>query len=392
MWLTSMSIFYLCFVMSMALCGGVVTTLSRTTEADHVARQDTVRSSSAAGILAMIMIAMGCALVLIIGGWFTGGRSGDDDALRNALGEMLVLASVASLSVPLLLPNFILLGLNRGYIGYLCQAVGAVLSAICIMVLIGLEQPLYILMLVSGLLPKLLIWTVCTHVLQRSGLEILRPSFEGLGRSRWMWTQGGHLGVGQMANSAMNPTDLVLIAAFLGTAVNAGYGAVQQILLVPSLFVVAISSSFWPSMTKAHMEGAVIRLKRTYLFGLAVAVLSTLVFVVVVVIFLDKILMLWLRAPVVVPPFVTPGLAAWAVMISGLGVTLTLLRAMGEGRFAARIMVACLLMKIVLSVALLPVFGPAAAPYATVVSAVICIIMPVVRRWPTLFEPVPDQT
>ncbi|MEO0370186.1 MAG: hypothetical protein AAF231_01900 [Pseudomonadota bacterium] len=384
LWLTSMSLFSLCSIMSMALSGGVVTTLSRMAEDDREAMGKIIRSSLAASMLAGLAIAVMCLVVLGLGGWIHASPS--DTPLRHGPFEVLAMVCVLSLSLPLLLPSYVLLSQNQGHIGYMCNGAGMIASTGAVVTLMNAGQPLYLMILLSGLMPAVLSWAVCSLKIQRKGFAAWRPDFRHLGQSKWIWMQGGFQGLGQLANAALNPVDLILIAVFLGTALTAGYGAVQQVMLLPSLFVFAISSAFWPGLSRAHAEGDVVQVKSVYMAGLAVAILCTLIFVVVVVVWRDALLFFWLREAVDVPPFVTLTLGGWALLTSGIGVTLTLLRAIGQGAFLAQMMLACLIVKIGLSVLLLPVIGPLAGVGATIIAAMICIVMPMYRRRHDIFH------
>lgn len=384
LWLVAMSLFSFTHVMSVALCGGVVTALSKASR-----RDDQIRISAAATAASTITaLVLGVTVLPLVGliDWHAALSPGTDVSPTDTQRTIWAVAIIVALALPLQLAKHLLLGLSRGHVGYLAEAAGIVMAAVLVWIGVMTGAPLFVLVTVFGLLPMLVICVVGGVALARSGIFVWQPDLAELRRAPWIWRQGGHLGLSQLASSSINPADLLIIGLILGTTYNAAFGAVQQVMLLPTVFVAIISSAFWPRFAQAHAQGESETLRRSFGKGLLISVSSTLIFVVIAGLIMDFILRIWLRQEIDLPPFIVVGLGAWAVLSSGIGMATTLLRATGHTKLLLVTMVSCAVLKVGLAVLCVSAIGPGGAPIATVFAAILCVGLPMALRVPDIWR------
>ncbi|WP_050930945.1 lipopolysaccharide biosynthesis protein [Aestuariivita boseongensis] len=382
LWLMSVSLMGLTNVLSVALSGGVVTALSQTADHDDAERDRIKGAAIAASMITSGVIATLALPLVTLVDWHAALAPGPDLTPEDTQRSILALAMVIALTLPLQLPKAMLLGLSRGYIGHMAELLGAVGGSLFVILAIGLGQPIWVLVLLFGLTRLLCIFAIGTLALYRTGMRFWAPDFAHLSTARWIWQQGGRLGVSQLASSAMNPADMLLIGLLLGTASNAAFGAIQQIMLLPSFFTMIIGAAFWPVFARDFADGRLEALRATLRNTLLAALVGTAIYGLVAGLMMEQILLFWLREEIAIPPLVVPALACWAVLSSGLAIGVILLRAMGRTRFLMITMVAALAAKILLALILLPRFGPAGATLATLMASLALVVLPMFLRLP----------
>lgn len=392
LWLMSVSLIGLARVLTIALTGGVVTALSQTADQDNTTR-DTIKGAAiaaslvAAGIIAALVI----PLALLVD-WHAALSLGADLDPNDARLSMLMLAIVISLNLPLQLPKSMLLGISRGYIGHMAELLGAILGALFVVLAIRLDQPIWLLVLLFGLTRLFCLFIIGTFALYQTGMRFWAPDFASLNAAQWIWRKGGRLGVSQLASSAMNPADMLLISLLLGTASNAAYGAVQQIMLLPCFFTMIVGGAFWPVFARYHADGRLDALRVTLRNTLLLALIGTAVYGLVAGLMMDHILLFWLREQIAIPPHIVPALAFWAVLSSGLAIGVILLQALGRTRFLMITMVFALVAKIVLALILLPRVGPAGTTLASLTAHFAIVVLPMILLLPRALHTAPTQT
>jgi O-antigen/teichoic acid export membrane protein len=380
LWLMSVSLMGLTSVLSVALSGGVVTALSQTADREDEARDQITGAALAASLMATgVITALMLPLVTLLdwhGALSPGPNLTPEDTQRSIPG----LALVVSLTVLLQLPKSMLLGLSRGYIGHMAELLGSVLATLLVVLAIERGEPIWVLILLFGLTRLLCVFAIGSLALFQMGLRPWTPDFTQLKTAQWIWRQGGQLGVSQVASSAINPADILLIGLVLGAASNAAFGAVQQIMLLPSFFTMIIGASFWPVFARDYAEGHLHALRITLRNALLLGLICTAIYGAIAGLIMDRILLFWLREEIAIPALVVPALACWAVMSSGIAISVIVLRAMGETRFLMVTMVAALALKVLLTLILLQRFGPAGATMATLLATFALVVIPTFLR------------
>lgn len=376
-WMIALSLMGLVGFVSSGLSASVVTAIGRASAAPS--RESLVRLSTAASLIALCYGAIVFAAVvptalLIDWTWLLGlggGLSGQPVArLMSALAVLLACGLVVSV------PRQIMLGRMHGYLAHMLDFAGLVAGAVCLVIAIHFQMPLWLLGAALMAPPMITVFIGGLIYLHHADIPLFsrrnldRETFSKLGRDSLR--MAGY----QSAFAVSSQSDLFLIGIILGAPASAAYGIAQRVFSLPILVSTSVNQAQWPAMARADAAGehaAVGRMfRRTLAIGsgvaISVAVAAALAY--------EPLIRLWLGRIIESDPLVLAGMVAWVIVATPVITCDGLLRARQETSFLMRCMFAMATINIPTTLLLLPWIGPAGAIWGSVTGYMFALLLP----------------
>lgn len=295
----------------------------------------------------------------------------------NFYSTILFLAISVSAQQILFMPSFVLIGLGSGYLGYISEGAGRIISCIVIVSLAYLKVDMKWLLVCFIVVPAFVsgmcgIWFLrdyFRHVLVQFGAAL--KSLPAMGR------EGFRLSIAQASFAFATNSDMALISIFAGPLAGVGYGVAQRLFAIPILCIRALTMALWPEVGKALSNGETNKIRRTTKsverVGGAVALASVLTLMV----FYEPITQLWLGGHMIETdwPLIT-GMGLWAIFTSFNAVQSMVLSAAKEAKFLLKTAILMSVINIGISIPLILWLGAAGAIWGTAISIFTCLVVP----------------
>ncbi len=382
-WMIALSLMGLVGFVSTGLSASVVTAIGRASAAPS--GKSLVRLSTAASVIAMfyaaiVLVVIVPAALLIDWAWLLGldsGLSGQPVAWL-----MVTLAVLLGCGLALSVPRQIMLGRMHGYLAHMLDFAGLIAGAVCLVIAIYFQMPLWMLGAAFMAPPILTVFIGGLFYLHHAGIPLFsRQNLDGktlneLGRDSLR--MAGY----QSAFAVSSQSDLFLIGIILGAPASAAYGIAQRVFSLPILVSTSVNQAQWPAMSRADAAGeyaAVGRMfRRTLVIGSGVAISVA----VAIALAYEPLIRLWLGQVIESDSLVLVGMVAWVTVATPVITFDSLLRARQETSFLMRCMIAMATINIPTTLLLLPWIGPAGAIWGSVAGYTFALLLPYsVRLW-----------
>ncbi|WP_192361936.1 polysaccharide biosynthesis C-terminal domain-containing protein [Mesorhizobium mediterraneum] len=296
----------------------------------------------------------------------------------------LALSILLGFGFPANVPKFVLIGMMLGQVAYCIELVGIAVAAAALLLAIHFKQPLDILA-VAFLGPQYLLMLLGGGVkLYASGVPLFARAHFVRDKFFVMLREGWKLALGQASFAIASHTDLTLISVIIGAVAAAPYGVAQRVFGVPIMFLAMGNDALWPALARADANGESRWVRRAYLHTLVTMTLISSVAGIGIWLLYEPLTRLWLGRYVETSPLLLFGMAVYIVATMIVHTTATLLRSMGMTTFLTRALVAMMLLNIPMSIWLIHLIGAPGAIWGTVISYVVCLIIPFLTIVPRL--------
>ena len=171
-------------------------------------------------------------------------------------------------------------------------------------------------------------------------------------------------------------TDNLVIAHYLGAKQVTPYNVTFRLFAVATMMQTLVYPSLWPAYTEAFAQKDFDWIRLIFRSSFKLSFLATLPIVLVLVIFGRPIIRLWAGAGAVPPFSVIVWMAIWNLILSNLYVASCLLSATGHLRGMAIFGSLSALLNLVLSIALVKIYGISGVIAGTVIAAVLASYLP----------------
>lgn len=376
-WMMALSTMGVMGFLNAGVAGATITAVGRASGED---RRETVNivatSAMVLALLAGLATAVPGAAAAALLDWqkllrLNGAVSGDE--LKKL---MFVLAVSLGVGFPANVPKFILLGHLKGYLAHSLDLVGALASAGLLILGIWLGWPIYLLA-AAFLFPQTAVLLFGGGVLlTRERIAFISPDKFNRATFSDLLRHGSKLALYQASFAFSSHLGLILVGLIAGPKASATFGVAQRLFALPLTFVATLNYALWPALAKADAAGHLDWARRTYLKTLSITLGVGVVVAVVMTVFYEQIIILWLGRPIETPAALTVGMAAWLLVSIAVNSSDTLLRSRGQTNLLMIAMVAMLLVALPTSILLIQQIGAAGAIWGTVIAFVLCLIIP----------------
>ena len=336
--------------------------------------------SSAAALLSAIAVAFlaVAAIVLPSTDWAQTFGLTTDSAIQQAPAAVTVFALCFAASIPLSLASRVQVGLQRGFIAGVWQALGSVVSLAAILLCVRLDKglPWMVAGLLGGPLLSSLLNSIVFFWFSRPDL---RPSWSLVGArfGKELFRLGSLFLVLQIAVSVAFSSDNLIAARIIGAKAVADYAIAARIFGVVSVLVGIFLQPLWPAYSESIARRDLAWVRRTLRASTAAAVLLASVLALALLAAFDTIVQAWLHRALDVSHILLIGLAMWTVLEAAgnsLSMFLNGARVVGlQVILATAFAVTCVVAKVVV----VDRFGVQGLPWATIVSYSIVTLLPV---------------
>jgi O-antigen/teichoic acid export membrane protein len=289
---------------------------------------------------------------------------------------MGVLVVTLGVGFPSNVPKFVLLGAMRGPAAYALDLISAIISGLLLLLAILERLPIYWLAFFFLAPQMLTLLAGGALLLRREGISFYRPRDFSFVTFRHLFREGSKLAISQAAFAISTHSDLTLIGIIAGASSAATYGVAQRLFGIPVMFAGILNDALWPALSKADAEGRAEWVRGVFMKVLLITGFLMSVMAIILLIYYDKIVFLWLKQTVT---------SDWP-MLSGFGVCMiinmivhtsdALLKALRKTGTIAKAMSTMMLINVVLSFLLIHAIGAAGAIWGTVIAYIICLVIP----------------
>jgi len=302
--------------------------------------------------------------------------------VRKEIAPALMIAfTIFALNFPLLVTNRVLAAYQESALANLWAMAGNGANLVAILVVIWCRGGLpWLVFGCAGL--GLLTNLTCTFWLFAFWKPWLRPNRAALDSAVTtdLFSNGWKflvVGVGWMINSQ---TDNLIIAHYLGASQVTPYSVTFQLFANATLLQTLLMPSLWPAYTEAYARKDFVWIRRTFRSNFIITLVSTGLFVLVLIPFGTTIIRVW-AGTTAVPPFaLLLWMGLWSIMLSNLYAFGCLLNALGRLRTMMVCSTLTAVINVFLSILLVRRFGICGVIAATVIAFLIADYLPIGTR------------
>jgi O-antigen/teichoic acid export membrane protein len=334
-------------------------------------------SNAFAGLLGIAVGVLGGGLVLglvIQPSWLGFAADVDRPDLRWTV---IAVASCMALMIPTLAGTRVQQGLQQGYKNALWTGVGACLQllGVCICGAFDLSLPWFVLAFAGG--PALGAVGNGASVFFGSRVE-LRPDF---GLVRWSSIQrlarvGGLFFLLGLVGAISYECDALIIGRRLGASSVAEYSVSYRVFTIVPLGIGLFVAALWPAYGEALERGDTEWIKTAYRRSIRFSLLGNTAAALALVLSAEPLIEAWVGKAVLPDRGLVFALAAFAIVNSWSGPMAMFLNGTGVVGFQVKCALLMMAMNIGLSWILAGSIGTSGPVLATVISQVVCILIP----------------
>ena len=306
---------------------------------------------------------------------------------HEAAPAVAVYLACLGLGVPLGLVTHVQNGLQEGFVANLWAAAGAAVGLGAVVVAALLEAPVLGLV-AAGAVPPLV--ALAVNSVHFFGLRHpdLRPSLASvrLATSMSLLRLGGLFFVLQVAVAVAYSSDNLVIGAVRGAEEVTAYSVPFRLFAFFPMVVALVVSPLWPAYGEAIARRDLGWVRRTLSRSLAAVAGVTVPCCVLLIVAGPQLVEVWTAGRVHAGRFLLAGLALWAVLGSLGGAAAMLLNAARQVRLQVVTAVVMAVANVALTIVFVRAIGPAGAVWATLVSYVVCVVVPFAVRIPRLLD------
>jgi len=283
-----------------------------------------------------------------------------------------------ALGLPLAVAQKVQLGYQEGFANSLWVAGGSLLGLLGLVVAIqmGASLPWLVFAFAAGPVGAAAGNTVVLFFRRRPWL---RPSLRRADRrtAARLVRVGLLFFVLQAAVAVAFQSDVIVAARVVGPEAAAQYSVGSRMFLFVPAVIAMFLIPLWPAYSEAYARGDFDWIRRTVRLSTAGTFVATASASVVLVVFADPLLRVWLGAPFKLPFELLVGLALWAVVFATFNSLSMLLNALGEVRFLVVVASLMAIASIALSVLMASRIGVPGVIWGTVVAYLLFAAIPI---------------
>lgn len=268
-------------------------------------------------------------------------------------------------------------GLQEGNLDNFWSGVGAVLSLLFVYVAIQKDAGLvgFIIAFLAGSMLAYLASNI--HYLFICRID-LRPQLGKMDSAiaKNLFAVGGMFFVLQISGAIQSQADNVIIANMLGAEAVTNYAICMKLfLMVPMLFNLLLTP-LWPAYREAFASGDMQWVKRIFLKSMRWALLVSIPSAFALAVVGGKIIELWVGHEAVPPTGLLIGCGIWLVFTTVGSALAVFLNGLQLVKIQLIVATSAGIMNIILSIWLIQIIGVAGAVFGSVISYLICTILP----------------
>jgi O-antigen/teichoic acid export membrane protein len=290
-------------------------------------------------------------------------------------------------TIPLVVVQRAQMGLQQGFLASLWQCAGSLCGLAAVLIAIHLQAglPWLVVALIGAPLLAAALNTAHFFARAQPGLRPSRGSVSS-DACRAVASTGALFFFLQLAAAVAYASDNVIIAQLLGAEAVATYAVPEKLFALLSLIVAMSLGPLWPAYGEAISRGDSMWVRQTLKRSLTLALAVAGVGALVLVLFGDVLIRVWVQ-DAVTPAFgVLLALGVWKLVEAG-GLSLAMfLNGAQVMRFQLWCSLATVVVAITLKLTLVPRLGVAGAAWAMVIAFVLCTALPVALRLPALLR------
>lgn len=180
----------------------------------------------------------------------------------------------------------------------------------------------------------------------------------------------------QIAVLLIFQTDNLIIAHYLGASQVTPYSVAWRLFSYTTFLQLLIFPSLWPAYAEAFARKDIVWIKRTLGINLTLSISSTVLLVTLLIFFGEQFIEIWAGNEAVPPFSLLIWMGVWSIIFAIMSSTACILNGSGhiKGQMIYGILTA--VVNIMLSVNLVGIFGITGVIAATVISYLVCSVIP----------------
>ena len=392
LWLTMSSVIVMAGFADFGIGNGLLNVLSAANgRDDRDAAREAVSSATFMLLVVAVVIALAFAVSYLVVPWASVFNVDTALAAREAGPAMAVLIGCFVVNVPLDVVQRVQLGYQKGFVNYMWQAAGSLIALAAVIVAIELRAGLP--WLVLGLAGGPVLATFMNGVVEFGWVRPwLLPAWKRATRrtARVILNLGVMFLVLQLAVTIAFASDNIVIAQVLGAEAVPEYAVPMRLFALIGVVISMLVGPLWPAYGEAMSRGDFGWVRRTLLRSMAMALVVAGLPSIILVIFGQQILTMWVGNSIDPSLALLLGLGTWTVL-SALGTTLAMfLNGANIVKFQAICATIMAAVALVLKLKFAHHFGVAGVVWAVVLAYTLCIVVPMIVYVPRLLRRMGD--
>lgn len=377
LWLIALSVIGMISFLNAGLSAALVTAIGRASA--EAARDMTCQLTSCATLIALgsgaAVAAIGLPSALLIN-WHRLLNLSPEIQPEDVSRLMVALIITCILGFVAFVPRQVMIARQHGYIAYAVDLIGIVAGGILLLLAVHLGMALWLVAL-GFAAPQTLALGICGALyLRRARIPLFSRANIDKATMAMLGRESAKFSAYQASFAVSSQSDMLLIGVILGAPATAAYGIAQRIFSLPILFVTALNQALWPELARADAKREDDRVARIYSRMLYLGSGAALAAALGLAMGYRQLMTLWLGSFIETDPLIIAGMICWVLVATVVNTKDTLLRARLETTFIMYGMMAMAIINICITLALLPLIGPAGAIWGSVTGYVIALLIP----------------
>jgi len=202
---------------------------------------------------------------------------------------------------------------------------------------------------------------------------------------------GGLFFVLQITAAIQSQSDNIIIAKMIGVGAVAEYSICMQMFLVIPMVMGLLWAPLWPAYREALASGDIAWIKQVFYRSIKLACVGGIPASAVLVFFGQDIILVWVGDAVLPSPLLLVGCGMWVFMLVVGSAMAMLLNGLQVIKIQIMVAVSASILNVCLSIWLIAEIGLEGAVYGSVISYLVCAIIPYYFIIPKLLEKQTDH-
>lgn len=326
-----------------------------------------------------ILIAVVFSLVYPYISWAAVFNVTSAQAVAEAGPAMAIFIICILINIPLGVVQRIRLGYQEGFINSLWLVVGSVTTLIAVLILIRYKVGLPYLVFALVGLPALAQFSNGLFLFFRHKTWLIpRWNYFSFSSARHILRLGFLFFILQMASAIGFESDGFIIAQFLGAEAVTEYAIPKRLFILASTLLSIVLSPLWPAYSEAIVRKDTRWVRRTFLRSLFFSSFFGISSALIILVFSNQILKIWVGDVVSPPSALLTGFAGWLILYSVLNPFAMLMNGASIVKFQVITTVFMTIVNIIVSIVLVQRIGAAGPIWGTVISLSLCVLLPTI--------------
>lgn len=328
----------------------------------------------------MVFALIGCVLFLSVFPFVSWGKLlgvAESRLLSDLNVVVVIIALFFFINIFVTLVGKIQKGLQEGYLDSLWNGVAAVLSLLFVYIAIHVDTGLigFVIAFLAGPLLAYLANNIHYLFFRRKDLRPRLVNFES-SIAKNLFAVGGMFFVLQITSTIQGQADNVIIANILGAGAVASYEITMKLFLVAPMLFSLLLTPLWPAYREAFANGDMQWVRRIFLKSLRWALFISVPSAMVLVLLGGKIIEIWVGYEVIPSTGLLVGCGIWLIFLTVGNALAVFLNGLQLVKIQLIVATSAGIMNVILSIWLIRIFGVAGAVFGSVISYLICAILP----------------